>query len=144
LRIVYRGKKNEMHWSSCGCVAFAVPERRADEISSRTNFSRLSLPSSGHSQTTTDPHTGKQTTKTSLGGAYPGQRQQNATPYTPDASQFGANGQATAHFKAVGGGNALTLVQHDGTPVAMQVAPQYIQGTWILLTCRRVEMTTMT
>lgn len=80
-------------------------------------------------QTTTDPYTGKQTTKTSLGGAYPGQRRQNASPYKPAASEFDGNGQATAHFQAIGGGNALTLVQQDGTAVPMTTAPQYIQGT---------------
>jgi hypothetical protein len=60
--------------------------------------------------------TGKTTEKKRLGGAYPGQRRPHHNPYTPTESQFDKlTGQAVVHFKAYGGGNALTLVQQDGT-----------------------------
>jgi hypothetical protein len=86
-----------------------------------------------HNQVTTDPLTGQPKTKKTLGGAYPGQRRPAGTPYAPPASAF-SNGQATVHFKAYGGGNALTLVQQDGSsnpasgiPVAK--LPEYVQVT---------------
>ena len=65
-----------------------------------------------------------------MGGAYPGQRRPHHEAYTPDASQFNQNGQAVVHFKAYGGGNALTLVQQDGSnqPVTGIAVPQYVQG----------------
>mmetsp|Transcript_14337 Transcript_14337/g.20626 ORF Transcript_14337/g.20626 Transcript_14337/m.20626 type:complete len:228 (+) Transcript_14337:213-896(+) len=58
----------------------------------------------------TDPITGQQTKKQSLGGAYPGQRRKVQAPYTPPVDDFDKNGQATAHFVQYGGGNALVLV----------------------------------
>lgn len=78
----------------------------------------------------TDPHTGQTKTKKKLGGAYPGQRRPNKGPHVPDDSQFGKDGKAVLHFKAYGGGNALTLVKQDGTsqPATGMAAPQYIQG----------------
>jgi hypothetical protein len=87
-------------------------------------------------QVKTNPHTGQVETKKKLGGAYPGQRRPHHNPYVPDASQFGSNGQATVHFKAYGGGTALTLVQQDGSnaPVSGAATPQYVQGTFSLLT----------
>jgi len=88
-----------------------------------------------HDQVTTDPYTGETKTKKKLGGAYPGQRRPNHAPYVPEAAAFDSHtGQATVHFKAYGGGNALTLVRQDGSsqpaagvPVAQP--PQYIQVT---------------
>lgn len=60
--------------------------------------------------------TGQKTEKKKLGGAYPGQRRPHHNPHTPNESQFDKiTGQAVVHFKAYGGGNALTLVQQDGT-----------------------------
>jgi hypothetical protein len=63
--------------------------------------------------------TGEVKKKKKLGGAYPGQMGQQHAPYAPPASAF-QNGQATAHFVSYGGGNALTLVQPDGS-----TAPQH-------------------
>lgn len=85
---------------------------------------------------TTDPITGQQKTKKKLGGAYPGQRRPQHAPHAPDASAF-QNGQATVHFKAYGGGNALTLVQQDGSSapasggggVPVATPAQYVQVT---------------
>ena len=81
-------------------------------------------------QMTTDPHTGQQKVKKRLGGAYPGQKIPQHSPYVPPASAFGKDGQATAHFVAYGGGNALTLVQSDGStaPQVGKYQPEYIQG----------------
>lgn len=78
----------------------------------------------------TDPYTGQQKKKKKLGGAYPGQRRPQHTPYVPPASDFGKDGTATAHFIAHGGGNALTLVQQDGSyqPQSGQAQPDYVQG----------------
>jgi hypothetical protein len=81
---------------------------------------------------TTDPYTGQKKVKKRLGGAYPGQKIPQHGPYVPPASAFGKDGQATAHFVTHGGGNALTLVQCDGS-TAPQVGgsvspPQMIQG----------------
>jgi hypothetical protein len=83
----------------------------------------------------TDPHSGQTKIKKKLGGAYPGQRRPNHGQYTPDASQFGSDGQAVVHFKAYGGGNALTLVKQDGSnqPVSGLAAPQYIEGLYTFL-----------
>jgi hypothetical protein len=67
------------------------------------------------SQIVTDPKTGVTSTKTKLGGAYPGQRRPQHQSYVPPASDFGPDGKATVHFIAHGGGNALTLVRKDGT-----------------------------
>ena len=71
-------------------------------------------------------------TKKKLGGSYPARRRPNQGPHVPDASQFGGNGQAVVHFKAYGGGNALTLVKDDGSsqPAIGTAAPQYIQGSF--------------
>ena len=53
--------------------------------------------------------------------------------FTPDASQFNSQGQATAHFISYGGGNALVL-QQGGIPQPQYgVKPQYIQGKLALL-----------
>ncbi|GKY92411.1 hypothetical protein MPSEU_000211700 [Mayamaea pseudoterrestris] len=81
-------------------------------------------------EVTTDPHTGQQKTKKRLGGAYPGQRIPQHSPYVPPASAFN-NNQAVAHFVAYGGGNALTLVQSDGNaaPQVGKYQPEYIQVT---------------
>lgn len=62
-----------------------------------------------------DPATGQEKKKKSLGGAYPGQRRPQHQPHVPAATEFDANGTATAHFRAYGGGNALTLVRQDGS-----------------------------
>lgn len=85
-------------------------------------------------QVTADPHTGEMKTKKKLGGAYPGQRRPNHAPYTPDGAAFDGTGNAIVHFKAYGGGNALTLVKQDGTNqpdsgVATATPAQYIQVT---------------
>jgi hypothetical protein len=74
---------------------------------------------------------GNQKTKKKLGGAYPGQRRPQHQQYVPPASDFGKDGQATAHFVAYGGGNALVLVKKDGSlqPESGGDKPQYIQGT---------------
>ena len=52
---------------------------------------------------------------TSSAHTYPGdrlkQQQAQQQPYTPNASQFNSNGQATANFASHGGGNALVLQQ---------------------------------
>lgn len=50
----------------------------------------------------------------------------------PPAAEFGKDGQATAHFIAHGGGNALTLVQSDGThaPQQGQPQPELVQGKY--------------
>lgn len=79
----------------------------------------------------TNPSTGQVETKKKLGGAYPGQRRPQHATYTPDASQFDGNGQAVVHFKAYGGGNALTLVQQDGTnqPSIGIAQPEYVSVT---------------
>ena len=95
----------------------------------RTNISSSFF---GH-QDTVDPFTGKTKTNKKMGGAYPGQRRPMGAAYTPPASAF-SNGQATVHFKAYGGGNALTLVQQDGSNspasgVPMASLPQYVQVT---------------
>ena len=83
-------------------------------------------------QVVTNPHTGQVQTKKKLGGSYPGQRRPHHATYTPDASQFDHNGQSVVHFKAYGGGNALTLVQQDGTNPAVSGAtvPEYVSGTY--------------
>jgi hypothetical protein len=80
----------------------------------------------------TDPHSGQTKIKKKLGGAYPGQRRPNHGQFTPDATQFDSNGQAVVHFKAYGGGNALTLVQQDGSnqPVTGTATPEYIEGSF--------------
>lgn len=67
-----------------------------------------------------------------MGGAYPGNRRTPQQAYTPGASEFNSQGQATAHFVSYGGGNALVLQQNGiaqpqaGQPVGKQ--PTYIQG----------------
>lgn len=68
--------------------------------------------------------------KKRLGGAYPGQKIPQHSPYVPPASAFGKDGTGTAHFVAHGGGNALTLVQSDGNtaPQVGKYQPDYIQG----------------
>lgn len=96
----------------------------------------------------TDPITGESKTKKKLGGAYPGQRRPNQGQYAPADVEFGKDGKATVHFKAVGGGNALQLVQQNGVPTqptatANGGGPEFIQGTLsyyvfvILLACGR-------
>ena len=76
--------------------------------------------------------TGQQRQKHKLGGAYPGNRRTPQQAYTPGASEFNSQGQATAHFVSYGGGNALVLQQNGiaqpqaGQPVGKQ--PTYIQG----------------
>lgn len=81
-------------------------------------------------QVVTDPHTGQTKTKKKLGGAYPGQRRPQHQTYVPPADAFGKDGTATAHFIAYGGGNALTLVQQDGSHAPQVGKPQseFIQG----------------
>jgi hypothetical protein len=76
-----------------------------------------------------DPHTGKEKKKKKLGGASPGQRRPEHAPYVPPQSQF-QDGKATVHFVATGGGNALTLVQQDGSHQPQIGKPQteFIQG----------------
>eukprot|EP00522_Entomoneis_paludosa_P016643 CAMPEP_0172454852 /NCGR_PEP_ID=MMETSP1065-20121228/11725_1 /TAXON_ID=265537 /ORGANISM="Amphiprora paludosa, Strain CCMP125" /LENGTH=190 /DNA_ID=CAMNT_0013207257 /DNA_START=17 /DNA_END=589 /DNA_ORIENTATION=- len=78
-----------------------------------------------------DPATGKEVKKTKFGGAHPANRRPQQAPYTPPATDFGKDGQATAHFVAYGGGNALTLVQKDGTstPQTGPKPPEYIEVT---------------
>jgi len=77
--------------------------------------------------------TGQKTEKHRLGGAYPGARRPLMAPYTPGASEFDSQGQATAHFVSYGGGNALVLQQNGiaqpqvGQPVGKK--PTYIQVT---------------
>jgi hypothetical protein len=58
--------------------------------------------------------TGEVKKKKKMGGAYPGQMASSHAAYQPPASAF-QNGQATAHFVSYGGGNALSLVQTDGS-----------------------------
>jgi len=85
-----------------------------------------------------DPRTGQSVKKTTLGGAYPGQRRPQQAPHVPAASEFnGPNGTATAHFISYGRGTALTLVRPNGDsapavgPSVLGDAklPQYVQGT---------------
>lgn len=90
-------------------------------------------------EVSTDPHSGKQKTKTKLGGAYPGNRRTPNAPYQPPPSAFQNNGQATAHFVRYGGGNALVLQQGGiaqpqtgagyGAGSGGSKQPQYIQVT---------------
>uniref|UniRef100_A0A7S3KZZ8 Uncharacterized protein n=1 Tax=Amphora coffeiformis TaxID=265554 RepID=A0A7S3KZZ8_9STRA len=81
----------------------------------------------------TDPHTGQESKKKRLGGAYPGQRRPQHQPYTPPEEAFaGGNNTATQHFVAHGGGNALTLANPDGSaipPASGGPAKEYIQVT---------------
>jgi hypothetical protein len=79
-------------------------------------------------QVTTDPHTGQEKKKHKLGGAYPGNRKKPQAPYTPGASQFNSQGQATAHFVSYGGGNALVLQQGGMAQPQVGEKPQFIQG----------------
>lgn len=79
---------------------------------------------------------GNEKKKKRMGGAYPGQRPPQHQPYTPPATDFGKDGQATAHFVAHGGGNALVLVRKDGSSQPESGGhgggggkPQYISGT---------------
>ena len=78
----------------------------------------------------TDPVTGEVKKKKKLGGAYPGQMGQQHAPYQPPASAF-QNGLATAHFVSYGGGNALTLMQPDGSTKPQHGGPetQFIKVT---------------
>jgi hypothetical protein len=87
-------------------------------------------------QVTTDLHTGKEKKKHKMGGAYPGNRRKPQAPYTPGASQFNSQGQATAHFVSYGGGNALVL-QQGGKPPQPQVGEQaqFIQGKCDVVLC---------
>jgi hypothetical protein len=80
-----------------------------------------------------DPVTGE--TKKKLGGNYPGNRRPQQAPYVPPQTEFhkvdGDTAQATAHFVAYGGGNALVLVDQANAPPQLATgAPQkeYIQG----------------
>ena len=67
--------------------------------------------------------------KHKMGGAYPGNCSKPMQQYTPAASDFNAQGQATAHFVSYGGGNALVLQQNGvAQPQVGQKQPQYIQG----------------
>jgi hypothetical protein len=75
-----------------------------------------------------------------LGGAYPGKRRPAHNPYTPGENEFDkVTGQAVVHFKAYGGGNALTLVKQDGSaqpqsgPGGKPGGPQYIQGMLVFV-----------
>lgn len=77
--------------------------------------------------------TGKE--KKKLGGAYPGNRRPQQAPYAPPQSQFqkvdGNTSQATAHFVAYGGGNALVLVDDANSPPQVasgSPAKEYISG----------------
>ena len=79
----------------------------------------------------TDPHTGKESRKKRLGGAYPGQRRPQHQPYTPPEEAFAGGNTATQHFVAHGGGNALTLAKPDGSaipPASGGPTKEYIQG----------------
>jgi hypothetical protein len=77
--------------------------------------------------------------KKKLGGSYPGQRRPQHAPYKPGDNDFDKTGQAVVHFKAYGGGNALTLVKQDGSAQPQSGGPefgkpngggsQYVQGT---------------
>lgn len=85
-------------------------------------------------QVSTDPITGQTKTKKKLGGAYPGQRRPNQMPYVPDSGAFDSTGTAKVHFKAYGGGNALTLVRQDGSSqpasgIPVATPAQYIEVT---------------
>lgn len=77
--------------------------------------------------------TGKE--KKKLGGAYPGNRRPQQAPYQPPQSEF-QNGQATAHFVAYGGGNALVKVDQANSPPQLasgDPAKEYISGKfWCL------------
>jgi hypothetical protein len=70
------------------------------------------------SEVQVDTHTGKP--KKKLGGDYPGNRRPQQAPYAPPQSDFqkvdGNTSQATAHFVAYGGGNALVLVDDANSP----------------------------
>jgi hypothetical protein len=80
--------------------------------------------------------TGQEKTRKKLGGAYPGQRRPQHQPYIPPATEFGKDGQATAHFVAHGGGNALTLVRQDGShkpEIGGKPQSEFIQGTFTRL-----------
>jgi hypothetical protein len=79
-------------------------------------------------QVTTDLHTGKEKKKHKMGGAYPGNRRKPQAPYTPSASQFNPQGQATAHFVSYGGGNALVLQQGGLAQPQVGEKAQFIQG----------------
>lgn len=78
----------------------------------------------------TDPVTGEVKKKKKNGGAYPGQRGQQHAAYQPPASAF-QNGKATVHFVSYGGGNALTLMQPDGSTKPQRGGPefQFVQVT---------------
>lgn len=92
-----------------------------------------------NAQYAVDPATGQEIKKKRLGGAYPGQRRPQHKPFMPATSQFGPDGKAVVHFKAYGGGNALTLVQQDGSsqPATGQPEPQFIQG---MLNCSKTSI----
>eukprot|EP00934_Nitzschia_sp_Nitz4_P004450 Nitzschia sp. Nitz4//scaffold20_size174350//172047//172957//NITZ4_002135-RA/size174350-snap-gene-0.254-mRNA-1//-1//CDS//3329541908//4440//frame0 len=83
----------------------------------------------------TDPVTGQTYAKHNMGGSYPGNRRTPHQPYSPEASEFNKQGQATAHFVSYGGGNALVLQQNGmvqpqvGAQLASSNKPQYIQVT---------------
>jgi hypothetical protein len=80
-------------------------------------------------QVVTDPHTGQQKTKHKMGGSYPGNRRTPNKAYTPNASEFNSQGQATAHFINYGGGNALVLQQGGmAQPVVGKKKPSFVQG----------------
>jgi hypothetical protein len=81
----------------------------------------------------TDPHTGQETKRKRLGGAYPGQRRPQHAPYQPPGAAFGNGDQATAHFVSYGGGNALVLQNSNGPSRPEQGIPgkDYIQGKFV-------------
>ena len=79
----------------------------------------------------TDPVTGQTNTKKKLGGSYPGMSAPHHKPYAPPASAFQNGTTAQAHFIQYGNGNALTLVQNDGSSQPQSGGPesQYVQVT---------------
>jgi hypothetical protein len=89
-----------------------------------------------NNKVSTDPSTGQQVSKKKLGGHYPGNRPPEHATYRPN--EFDEHGQATAHFVAVGGGNALTLQpvsnnylnnHNNGKYDSQNNKPEYIQVT---------------
>mmetsp|Transcript_13927 Transcript_13927/g.19574 ORF Transcript_13927/g.19574 Transcript_13927/m.19574 type:complete len:205 (+) Transcript_13927:198-812(+) len=85
-------------------------------------------------EVTTDPITGQKKEKKKLGGSYPGNRRPQNAPYMPPQSDFqkvDGQMQATAHFVAYGGGNALTLMDkpNQGPQASGAGSPEYVQVT---------------
>mmetsp|Transcript_6300 Transcript_6300/g.7729 ORF Transcript_6300/g.7729 Transcript_6300/m.7729 type:complete len:222 (-) Transcript_6300:198-863(-) len=87
-------------------------------------------------EVTTDPITGEKKEKKKLGGSYPGNRRPQNAPYMPPQSDYqkvDGQMQATAHFVAYGGGNALTLMDKPNQGPQLGGgsgnAPEYVQVT---------------